>query len=191
MPKPLTPRNNTTYSGMAFETYHCGGQYWIPTYTQWLLHQDVHDAYRYHRRILQLLHSRCPPYRWHLKTPVHMLAPDALLDTYPDALFMFTHRDPAAVLAWVCALIQETRRMASDHYDPRAIGREQLELWLLAIERAVGFRTKVDEERFADVFFHEQLADPVGAVRKAYAKLGIHWTEEAQRRMQACSDARP
>ena len=44
----------------------------IPTYSSWLLACDMEPAYRYHRRVLQLLQWRCPPERWWLKTPAHM-----------------------------------------------------------------------------------------------------------------------
>ena len=33
----------------------------IPTYSSWLLDCDMEPAYRYHRRVLQLLQWRCPP----------------------------------------------------------------------------------------------------------------------------------
>jgi hypothetical protein len=88
----------------------------------------------------------------------------------------------------VCALIQVTRGMASDKRDPRRIGREQLELWPLALERAMAFRRRVGEKRFADVFFAEQLVDPVGVIQRAYAKLGLPFSERARERMAAWAE---
>ncbi len=60
-------------------------------------------TYLYHRRVLQLLSWHCPPRLWHLKTPVHMFALDSLLAAYPDAKFLWSHRDPAKVLGSSCA----------------------------------------------------------------------------------------
>ena len=57
----------------------------IPSYSSWLLACDMEPAYRYHRRVLQLLQWRCPPERWWLKTPAHMHSIDALNRVYPDA----------------------------------------------------------------------------------------------------------
>ena len=51
---------------------------------RWALDCDMAPAYRYHRRVLQLLQWHCPPRLWHLKTPVHMLALDALDAAYPE-----------------------------------------------------------------------------------------------------------
>ena len=66
---------------------------YVPSYTEWLLQCDMEPAYRYHRRVLKLLQWRCPPDRWWLKTPAHMLSIDALDAVYPDARFVMTHRD--------------------------------------------------------------------------------------------------
>jgi hypothetical protein len=185
---PTDPTECQDLLGMSFETHHFSGQYWVPSYGAWLLAHDMTGAYRYHQRTLKLLQWRCPPNRWHLKTPVHMLALDALDRVYPDARFIMTHRDPAAVLGSVCALIQVTRSMASNNHDPHRIGREQLELWPLAIERAMAFRERAGEERFADVFFAEQLADPVGVVERAYEKLRIPFTQRAREIMTAWAE---
>ena len=76
----------------------------IPSYSKWLLHCDMEPAYRYHRRVLKLLQWRCPPDRWWLKSPAHMLSIDALNAVYPDAQFVMTHRDVGKVLPSVCAL---------------------------------------------------------------------------------------
>ena len=54
-----------------------------------------------------------PPTLWHLKTPVHMLALDALVEAYPDARFLWSHRDPTKVIGSVCSLIHYTRAGAA------------------------------------------------------------------------------
>lgn len=188
---PTDPTECQDLLGMSFEAYHFTGQYWVPSYGTWLLARDMTASYRYHQRTLKLLQWRCPPNRWHLKTPVHMLALDALESVYPDARFIMTHRDPATVLGSVCALIQVTRSMASDWRDPHRIGREQLDLWTLALGRAMAFRERAGEQRFADVFFAEQLADPVGVVERAYEKLRIPFTQQARERMAAWAETHP
>lgn len=185
---PTDPTECQDLLGMELATHHFSGQYWVPSYHAWLLDHDMTPAYRYHQRTLKLLQWHCPPNRWHLKTPVHMLALDALDRVYPDARFIMTHRDPASVLGSVCALIQVTRSMASDKRDPHRIGREQLELWPMALERAMVFRERVGERRFADVFFGEQLRDPVGVVERAYGKLGLPFTPTARQRMAAWAE---
>jgi hypothetical protein len=113
-----------------------------------------------------------------------MLSLDALERVYPDARFVMTHRDPARVLASVCSLIRLMYRMSSDADDPVALGREQLELWALALERAIRFRARAGEARFADASFEELRSDPVGCVERLYARLGLPWRAGARERMR-------
>ena len=48
----------------------------------WVVDCDMTGTYEYHRRVLRLLQWHCPPHLWHLKTPVHMFALDALVAAY-------------------------------------------------------------------------------------------------------------
>lgn len=171
--------------GMAFRTLHFDGMARVPGYTDWALDCDMHPAYDYHRRTLKLLQWRCPPRQWHLKTPVHLFALDALNAVYPDARFIWTHRHPAEVMGSVCSLIAFMWRMVSD---PTAgeivkLGKHQCELWALALQRGIDFRERVGEARFADVRFDELNRDPVGTVERAYDKLGLRLGEEGHAAM--------
>jgi len=177
--------------GMEFRTQHFCGQYWIPSYAGW--HRDcaMGSAYRYHRRALKLLQWRCPPPRWHLHSPVHMFSLESLLETYPDARFLMTHRDPAKVLGSVCSLVSAMLSLASDRRDPDAVGRAQTEAWEEALRRAVRFRDRIGEERFADVYFDDLGADPVATVERAYARLGLPFTGAARAGMAEWAAANP
>jgi len=170
--------------GLEFKAPHFSGQYHVPSYEEWILHCDMRPAYQTHRRVLQLLQWHCPPTRWHLKTPVHMLALPALTAVYPDARFVMTHRDPARVLGSVCSLIALMYRMTSDKADPIRLGREQVDLWSEALARAIAFRETSGEGRFADVPFGAQVANPVAAVADAYAQFDMPLLDAARDRMQ-------
>jgi hypothetical protein len=176
--------------GMEFRTAHFDGMAHVPRYTEWVTDCDMAPAYRYHRRVLKLLQWRCPPRLWHLKTPVHMLALDRLREAYPDARFLWTHRDPGEVLASVCSLISYTRSWVSDRVDAD-LGERQVELWSEALARAMAFRQTTGEARFADIGFGDLNADPVGTVEHAYAQLGLTLSEEGRRRVSAVAAANP
>jgi sulfotransferase family protein len=177
--------------GMAFRTSHFDGMARVPAYMDWVLGADMRPAYEYHRRTLKLLQWRCPPKRWHLKTPVHTLALDALDSVYPDARFIWTHRDPAEVIGSVCSLITYLRAMVSDRDDRAEIATQQIELWVEALRRGTAFRAMAGEERFADVR-HEDLArDGVGAVRGAYERLGMELGEGTAEAMRGWLASHP
>ncbi len=166
--------------GMNFRTMHFDGFGRVPSYLAWAVDCDMRGTYHYHRRVLQLLQWHCPPRLWHLKTPVHMFALNALLDAYPDAKFLWSHRDPAKVLGSVCSLIHYTRSWSSDRDDSLELGAEQLDRWWTAVSRAMEFRGRVGEDRFADLSFADLQVDPVGALGRALDQIGIGFPESSR-----------
>jgi hypothetical protein len=163
--------------GMSFRTVHFDGFARVPSYLAWVTECDMRSTYLYHRRVLHLLQWHCPPRLWHLKTPVHMFALDALVGAYPNAKFLWSHRDPAKVLGSVCSLIHYTRSWASDRDDAAELGTEQLDRWWLAVSRAMDFRARVGDERFADVSFADLQTDPLDALSVAYERIGVAFPE--------------
>ena len=156
----------------------------IPTYSAWLLQCDMEPAYRYHQRVLKLLQWHCPPDRWWLKTPAHMVSIDALNAVYPDARFVMTHRDVGKVLPSVCALYSTLSTILTERPDPLAIGAHGLEVWRTALERLIDFRDRGNEERFHDLSFEAVQSDPIGQVEALYTELGDDLSDEARRRME-------
>jgi hypothetical protein len=165
--------------GMSFRTFHFDGAVRVPSYLAWLMDCDMRETYTYHRRVLKLLQWHCPPTLWHLKTPVHMFALDALVEAYPNAKFMWSHRDPAKVMGSVCSLIRYVRSWSSDRDDPEELGAEQLDSWAEAVRRAMAFRKHVGEERFSDVAFADLQSDPVNTLRATYESLGLPFSDAA------------
>jgi hypothetical protein len=167
--------------GMSFRTVHFDGFARVPSYLAWVTESDMRSTYLYHRRVLHLLQWHCPPRLWHLKTPVHMFSLDALVEAYPNARFLWSHRDPAKVLGSVCSLIHYTRSWASNRDDAMELGAEQLGRWWLAVSRAMDFRARVGDERFADVAFADLQTDPIGALSAAYDRIGLAFPDDSRR----------
>jgi hypothetical protein len=159
--------------GMSFRTAHFDGFARVPSYMAWVMDTDMRETYRYHRRVLRLLQWHCPPHLWHLKTPVHMLALDALVEAYPNARFLWSHRDPIQVLGSVCSLIHYTRSWSSDRDDAVELGAEELNRWAIAVERAMEFRARMGDDRFADVSFRDLQTEPLEALARALEGVGF------------------
>lgn len=170
--------------GMSFRTYHFDGVVRVPSYVQWLLECDMRETYEFHSDVLKLLQWHCKPNLWHLRTPVHMFALDAFVDVYPNAKFLWSHRDPAKVIGSVCSLISYVRSWSSDYTDPKELGAEQLAWWALATKRAVDFRRKFGDGRFVDVSFADLQSDSVGTVARSYEQLGIEFNDSARARVE-------
>ncbi|OBG44874.1 sulfotransferase, partial [Mycobacterium alsense] len=179
--EPTAPTECQDLMGMSFRTFHFDGAVRAPGYLAWLLGCDMRETYAFHRRVLKLLQWHCPPVLWHLKTPVHMFALDALVEAYPDAKFLWSHRDPAKVMASVCSLIQYVRSWSSDRNDAVELGAEQVDSWVEAVGRAMDFRNRNGDERFADVSFADLQTDPVGTLQTSYESLGLRFTDATLR----------
>ena len=88
-----------------------------------------------------------------LKNPSHMTALDALMTVYPDALIVYTHRDPVVCIASSCSLSAETTAGHSETYVGGVIGHTQLDLWSRAFHAFHDARPAYDQAQFVDVAF--------------------------------------
>ena len=184
-----TPTECQDLLGMEFKAAHFDGMAYVPDYSEWVMNCDMASAYAWHHRVLKLLQWKCPPTLWHLKTPVHMLYLDALVAEYPHAKFLWSHRDPAQVLGSVCSLIAYCRTWVSDRDDSRTIGEEQLAIWVEAIRRAIAFRARVGDERFADIPFADIQSNPVMALQRAYTQLDIPFDARSHAAIKQWADS--
>lgn len=158
---------------------------YLPTYSQWLAGQDWRPAYARHRRNLQLIGLPDADKRWVLKNPSHLFALDALLDVYPDALVIQTHRPPSTAMASMCSLAAHATAGWSDAFTGEVIGRTQLELWARGLESFRAARAGRDPAQFFDVDYDGFVADPLGTVESAYQHFGLDLTDDARAAMAA------
>ena len=164
----------------------------IPGYRQWLMHEaDYLPAFRYEKRLLQVLQAETPGRRWVLKNPWHPLFLDALIEVFPDARLVMTHRDPADVVGSLCSLIKHVRRIYSDDVDLERIGTTFIETFHLMIERQQAFRDAHGDRAILDVQYADVMRDPIAEVRRIYAHFGEPFTPAAQAAMNAYLAANP
>jgi hypothetical protein len=178
------PQECLLLMGLAFRSQVFEGMARIPSYSEWLQSCDMEPAYQYHRRVLKLLQWRCPPRTWWLKTPSHMLSIQALDSVYPDARFVMTHRDVAAVLPSVAAVMATLSRSLTDRPDALYLGKHNAVTWHTALQRLVAFRDCGNDDRFFDIQFVEMQSDPLGAMRRLFGWLREHLDPNVEERMR-------
>ncbi len=162
---------------------------YVPHYSAWLAKQDWTAAYARHKANLQLIGLHDTDRRWVLKNPSHLVALDAIMRVYPDALVVRTHRDPRVAVASACSLSAEATRGWSTVFEAEVIGRTQLELLSDAVARFESARPSYDAAQFVDVEYDGFVADPVGTVRAIYEAFGLDWTPEVAGRVAALDAA--
>ncbi len=165
-------------------------QYHIPSYHDWFMAADYRPAFRYHKRLMQLLQANNHG-RWTFKNPWHPLYLDALTEVYPDAQLVMTHRDPADVVASACSLSNAVRRLFSEDVDPLAIADVKIRTFDTMIARAKAFEDKHGAGSIHHIEYRALTADPIGEMKRLYAHFDEPLTAEAVTAMQAMLAANP
>jgi len=152
----------------------------VPRYSAWLAEQDWSDAYARHKQNLQLIGLNDPEKRWVLKNPSHLVALDALMTVYPDALIVMTQRDPITSIASACSLSAEATAGTSTTFVGETIGRTQLDMLARSWHAFWDARERYDPRQFHDVDYRAFVQDPVGTVGAIYDAFGIAWSDAAR-----------
>lgn len=178
---------DTEILGMAFH----GQQMTIPvpTYRTWWRGADLTETYAYHRRVVKLLGSRCPPELWLFKAPHHKFHLEALASAYPDMRFVMTHRDPARVVPSYTSLVSLVFPPADGERDLVVLGNEINEHLREGMEHAIEARTRLGEHRFLDVHHRDLVADAHGTVRRIYDWLDLELRPEVEATITDWQDA--
>lgn len=170
---------DTEVLGMAFH----GQQMTLPVpgYRTWWRGADLTETYRYHRRVVKVLGSRCPPDLWLFKAPHHKFHLEALAGAYPEVRFVMTHRDPGKVVPSYASLVSSILPRPDGERDLHALGREICDHLRIGMEHAIEQRARIGEDRFLDVAHRDLIADPKGTIRRIYAWLDLELTPDVER----------
>ena len=148
------------------------------------------SAYRRHREMLQHLQAFTPHERWVLKSPQHIGNLDALLQVYPDAVLVFTHRDPGQTVPSLASLVSHLRGRNYDFVDKLALGPSLLDLWSQLTDRCMVYLDAHPgiAARCLHVPYKRLIQDPLGVAREVHARAGLSVSDAAEAVMNAWAD---
>jgi hypothetical protein len=173
---------------MDFASFFFTGGYFVPSYTDWLSNADLTDSYRHLYRMLQIMQWYRPGERWVLKSPQHLGHIRALLNVFPDATLVQTHRDPCTAIGSILSTVAYAARFNTDRPNPTAIGQSLNEMLEGMLRQSIEQRPAGDD-RFVDVHFRELVADPIAEVRRIYLKADRELTPETEAAMRQYLEA--
>jgi len=159
-------------------TFHLALRAALPEYRAWLGERDYLPDYVYLKRALQVLQFGREPKRWTLKYPAHLNDLEVIRRVFPDARFVWTHRDPTTVMGSVCSLMETSWSLYQRRPDLDQIGELALSMLVESIEKGRNARIKLPTEAIVDVPYHRLNSDPQAEVPKLYETLGAKWTEK-------------
>lgn len=157
-------------------------------YASYLRSADSRAVYEAHRLQLQILQTPFPGRRWVLKAPFHLRQLPVLSSLYPDAVFVFIHRDPLEVVPSASSLVYTGRSTMYKEVDKHATAVEVSDILSGLLERGLKDRAELEKKSgvtIIDVFYPEIRRDPIAAARTIYRKMNIPFSENAEIRMQA------
>jgi hypothetical protein len=161
-----------------------GSMYRVPSYDRWWRAQSERAGYRQLGKVVRLIGADDQRI-WLLKNPGHIKELGLLLETFPDACVVQTHRDPVKALPSLCSVLQMARGMSEGaNVVPEEIGRRELENWVQAADASMKAREHLPQGQFVDVRHKDFHADPMGAVRRIYDQFGLTLSAQAEGRMR-------
>jgi len=187
--EPDAPEEEVILLEQAFLTTTPEAMMNVPTYSKWLEGQNHVPAYQALKRMLQFLQWQRPgieqDVRWVLKTPHHQEYFDPLLDIFPNATIVHTHRDPLKTSPSLFSMLTHLQMIFSDDVDPHRVARQ----WLHRIEnmahRTMVTRDRVNDRGFVDVSYYDLIEDPIPQVHRIYEFAGIELSPDALEAMES------
>lgn len=167
----------------------------VPSYGRWLEAHDQRPAYQYLARLLQLLQwqkrrAGQQGERWVLKTPHHLGFADLVLETFPGALIVQTHRDPLDSIPSLASMIAALWVLVAEQVDPKEVARQWSAKMATALRRCLEVRDR-HPDCFVDVWFLDAVQDPVGQARRIYDVAGLSFSPDVEQAMRAFMATNP
>ena len=161
----------------------------IPTYRSWLTTQDWTPAYEYLKKFIQFLQWQKRQRgevreRWVLKAPNHLAFIDTLFEVFEGARVIWTHREPIETIPSAASMNHRLWEIYGDEADPHEAGRQWKERMAWSTQRCLDSRSRLPEDRFADIWFRDALTRPIEEIERVYGIFGIEMTPEARAAME-------
>jgi hypothetical protein len=172
-----------------FTSYYWEWLYRMPGWRDYYLSHDQTPHYEYAKtgmKIMSWLDGETR--RWVIKCPQHFEQLPAIMRTYPDALVVFTHRDPIESLQSIVTQIAYAMRTREKQVDPDYY----LGYWTDRVQRLLEAYVRdvelVPEAQRVDVSFAEFVRDDMATVERIYAAAGLPMTDGARAEITAYRD---
>jgi hypothetical protein len=116
--------------------------------------------------------------------PSHALWLPTLLQIYPDARLIWTHRDPYTATGSFCSLLSLSHQAFTGKVDTEWLGQDCS--WQAAehANRIMDARDKLGEDRIIDIHYGDLIRQPLETMRSLYRKLGDEFTAAAESGMK-------
>ena len=165
----------------------------MDAYVEWAMSKDIRIQFAHLRDTLKYLQWQGladESKRWILKCPMYYGLEHELLDIFPDAYLVMTHRDPKITLA-------SSMKLLTYFYKPfsnRDI-QDQVPMYLHgqaeSMERHLAIRKEIPELKIIDIDYREMADSAETAIEKIYNFCGMDLQESSKNKMLAWDSSNP
>jgi hypothetical protein len=153
----------------------------LPRWSDYLHDHDQTPDYQFLRMMLQVLqHQDGYDRRWVLKSPQHLEQFIPLMNVFPDATFIVTHRDPVDVSVSMATMMTYTMRMSVDKVDVPTVAN----YWITRIHEMLSAcmrdHDRLPADRTIDVRFDEFMADDLAMAQRVWDTAGYEPSGESR-----------
>jgi len=145
----------------------------IPAYQDYIQKANFLAAFEWHKRFLQCLEVEGKPKRWLLKDPCHLEHIPEILETYPDARFIYISRDPSETIPSICSLTATVRSGFTDSLDTSLIGSQTLKFWKNVLNKYSNTKGDIDPSKLITVAYEDLILNPIGMIKSIYNKFNL------------------
>jgi hypothetical protein len=167
----------------------------VPSYAAYMSGKPFEPIFRFEKKLLKLLQWKNPRRHWILKSPICLMYIPEILRVYPDAGFVWPHRDPIKALASAVNLAGTLFWSKSDHpfigdtvamFTNADISAAMMEKPIDWLESGV-----LPAKRLCNIRFADLIGDTQGTVQRIYDFFGMALSREDQRAIQRYLDENP
>eukprot|EP01039_Chlorochromonas_danica_P004123 gene4123-4519_t len=150
-------------------------------------------AFDLYRKILQLFtwqsaDRRDKDFTWMLKCPFHLPYLEELIESFPGATIVWTHRDPAQCIASACSLFQTLMEMGmeEDSIDPILIGKAIMKYSKLCLAKAEASLEKLKGKiKIVHVRYEDNVKKSKDVCKRIFETAEIPFTSTYEEKLDA------
>ena len=157
----------------------------------WYLASDQTPHYAYLKRILKALQWMRGPERWILKSPQHLEQVEPIMNVFPDATLVFTHRDPVSIVASFATMISYSARLSDKQVDVHRYGQYWKERVKTMLFNCMRDREKAPASQSLDIRFHEYVGHDMERIEDIYRLAGQPLSDASRQAMKDYAEANP
>ncbi len=153
----------------------------VHSYYDWYIQQTHKYQYKYYKKQIQWMQGNTTGRRWLFKAPSHLAGFKSLVDQFPDAVLIQTHRDLVAGIPSNCSLKYNLLSMTSYKISKKEIGRFVMEDLGRNLRSTFDVRAE-NHLNILDIQYGDLIGKTMAVLKRIYEHIGEDFNENTQRR---------